>query len=293
MLEQTTWPQLRPLPAGEPPERGAEIDPLQLFLNEASRFPLLSAEQEVELAKLVERGDKGAKERMINSNLRLVVATARRYGNHQLALLDVIQEGILGLIRATEKFDWRLGHKFSTYAMWWIREAIERGIANRARMIRMPVYMVERERKIRHLQRTLTAELGRDPTDAEIALAAKLPLAKVREVREAARPIVSLDTPVGESEEQSLGDLLVSDQRQPSEEVELRLSRESLRAALTSLPEREREVVKLRYGIDGEPNTVKQVMSRLDLSRDRVRRLESRALAKLARAPELEALRRA
>jgi RNA polymerase primary sigma factor len=283
--------ELRPLPTKEPPKRLEGVDALELFLDEVSRFPLLSAGEEIELAKRLERGDKGAKDRMINSNLRLVVSIARRYRSSQLGLLDVIQEGILGLIRATEKFDWRRGHKFSTYAVWWIREAIERGIANRARLIRMPVYMVERERKVRHLERTLTAELGRQPRDDEIALAAKLPIGQVREVREAARPITSLDVTVGDSEELSVGDLLVSDQRQPPEEVELLLRRESLRAALTKLPEHEREVVKLRYGIDREPNTVEQVMNLLDLSRDRVRRLESKALARLARTPELEALR--
>jgi RNA polymerase primary sigma factor len=283
--------ELRPLPTKEPPKRLEGVDALELFLDEVSRFPLLDASEEIELAKRIERGDKGAKDRMINSNLRLVVSIARRYRGSQLGLLDVIQEGILGLIRATEKFDWRRGHKFSTYAVWWIREAIERGIANRARLIRMPVYMVERERKVRHLERTLTAELGRQPRDDEIALAAKLPIGQVREVREAARPITSLDVAVGDSEELSVGDLLVSDQRQPPEEVELLLRRESLRAALTKLPEHEREVVKLRYGIDREPNTVEQVMNLLDLSRDRVRRLESKALARLARTPELEALR--
>ncbi len=291
MSAGTGAPELRPLPTNESPERVEGVGALELFLDEVSRFPLLSAAEEIELAKRIERGDKGAKDRMINSNLRLVVSIARRYRHQQLGLLDVIQEGILGLIRATEKFDWRRGHKFSTYAVWWIREAIERGIANRARLIRMPVYIVERERKIRHLERTLTAELGREPTDTEIALAAKLPLRQVTEVREAARPVTSLDLLVGEDEEASLGDLIVSDQRQPPEEVELLLRRESLRAALTKLPEHEREIVKLRYGIDREPNTVEQVMNRLDLSRDRVRRLESKALARLARTPELEALR--
>jgi RNA polymerase primary sigma factor len=283
--------ELRPLPTSEPRERVGAADALELFLDEVSRFELLSAAEEIELAKRIERGDQGAKDRMINSNLRLVVSIARRYRGQQLGLIDVIQEGILGLIRATEKFDWRRGHKFSTYAVWWIREAIERGIANRARLIRMPVYMIERERKLRHLERTLTAELGREPADDEIALAAKLPVRRVKEVREAARPVTSLDVPVGDGEELSLGDMLVSDQRQPPEEVELLLRRESLLAALGKLPEPEREVVTLRYGIDGEQNTIEQVMSLLGLTRDRVRRLESRALALLARTPELEALR--
>jgi RNA polymerase primary sigma factor len=283
--------ELRPLPTNESPEWAGGVDALELFLDEVSRFALLSADEEIELAKRIERGDKGAKDRMINSNLRLVVSIARRYRTPQLGLLDVIQEGILGLIRATEKFDWRRGHKFSTYAVWWIREAIERGIANRARLIRMPVYMVERERKVRHVERALTAELGRAPSDDEIALEAKLPLRQIREVREVARPVTSLDMPVGEGEDASLGDLLVSDQHQPPEEVELLLRRESLRAALTKLPEREREVVELRFGIDREPSTVEQVMNLLNLSRDRVRRIESKALAHLARTPELETLR--
>jgi RNA polymerase primary sigma factor len=283
--------KLRPLPTSEPRERVGGADALELFLDEVSRFELLSGAEEIALAKRIERGDQGAKDRMINSNLRLVVSIARRYRGQQLGLIDVIQEGILGLIRATEKFDWRRGHKFSTYAVWWIREAVERGIANRARLIRMPVYMIECERKLRHLERTLTAELGREPADDEIALAAKLPVRRVKEVREAARPVTSLDVPVGDGEELSLGDMLVSDQRQPPEEVELLLRRESLLAALGKLPEPEREVVTLRYGIDGEQNTIEQVMSLLGLTRDRVRRLESRALALLARTPELEALR--
>jgi RNA polymerase primary sigma factor len=279
--------RLRPTPPDEELQGGESVSALELFLSEVGRFPLLSPAEEIELAKRIERGDKGAKDRMISSNLRLVVSIARKYRGQQLALLDVIQEGILGLIRATEKFDWRLGHKFSTYAVWWIRESIERGIANRARIIRMPVYMVERERKIRHLERTLTAEIGREPADDEIALAANLPLAQVREVREAARPVVSLDVPVDENEEVSLGDLLVSDQSQPAEEAEVNLRRESLHSALRNLPERERQVVKLRYGIGGEPNSIEQVTRRLGLSRSLVRRLESQALARLARSREL------
>src|SRR5436189_3508241 len=171
----------------------ATTDALQLFLNEAARWPLLTAEEEVELAKAIERGDARAKERMINSNLRLVVSIAKRYQGHGLTLLDLIQEGIIGLIRAVEKFDWRKGYKFSTYATWWIRQAVQRGVANKARTIRMPVHIVDRERKIARAERDLVATLERPPTDEEIAERSKLPVKQVREVRTAARAVASLD----------------------------------------------------------------------------------------------------
>jgi RNA polymerase primary sigma factor len=276
---------------GPTADAAATVDALDLFLREVGRYPLLTPAQELALARRIERGDKEAKDRLISSNLRLVISIARKYRSHQLALLDVIQEGILGLIRAAEKFDWRRGHRFSTYAVWWIRESIERGIANRARLIRMPVYMIERERKVRHLQRSLTAELGRAPTDEEIATAAKLPPRQVAELRDAARAVTSLDLPVGDDDEVSLGDLLVCDQSHPAEEVEVVMRREALRRAIEKLPERERQIVKLRYGIDEEPTTIDQVTHIMSLSRDRVRRLESQALAHLARAPEVDALR--
>src|SRR5436189_3271990 len=176
----------------------ATTDALQLFLNEAARWPLLTAEQEVELAKRIERGDVAAKERMINSNLRLVVSIAKRYQGHGLTLLDLIQEGIIGLIRAVEKFDWRKGYKFSTYATWWIRQAVQRGVANKSRTIRIPVHIVEREQKIGRAERELVTKLERAPTDAEVARRAKLPIKQVREVRDAARAVTSLDRPVGE-----------------------------------------------------------------------------------------------
>src|ERR687887_5633 len=226
----------------------ATTDALQLFLNEAGRWPLLTAEEEVELAKRIEEGDAEAKDRMINSNLRLVVSIAKRYQGHRLSLLDLIQEGILGLIRAAEKFDWRRGFKFSTYATWWIRQAIERGIANRARMIRMPVYVIERERKIDRAERELFIRLGRQPTDREIADAAKLPIEQVHEVRSYARTVTSLDAPVGEDETTSFGELLESGEQEPDEEVEISLRKEMLHRALADLPEDERHVVVLRYG---------------------------------------------
>src|SRR5207253_5063179 len=184
----------------------ATTDALQLFLNEAGRWPLLTASEEVELAKLVERGDKEAKDRMINSNLRLVVSIAKRYQGHGLSLLDLIQEGIIGLIRAVEKFDWRRGYKFSTYATWWIRQAVQRGVANKARTIRIPVHIVEREQKIARAERDLVVKLGRPPEDAEVAKAAKLPLKQVREVREAARAVASLDKPLGDEGDTAFGD---------------------------------------------------------------------------------------
>src|SRR5437773_7975836 len=193
----------------------ATTDALQLFLNEAGRWPLLTAEEEVELAKRIERGDKEAKERMLNSNLRLVVSIAKRYQGHDLHLLDLIQEGIIGLIRAVEKFDWRKGFKFSTYATWWIRQAVQRGVANKSRTIRIPVHIVEREQKISRAARELTAELEREPTDQEISKRSKLPLKQVREVRQAARAVTSLDRPIGTDSEGTFGELIASEQVDP------------------------------------------------------------------------------
>src|SRR5581483_7681377 len=181
-------------------------DSLQLFLNEAGRYKLLTAAEEVELAKRIERGDQAAKDLMINSNLRLVVSIAKRYQGHGLSLLDLIQEGIIGLIRAVEKFDWRRGYKFSTYATWWIRQAVQRGVANKSRTIRIPVHIVEREQKLARAERELLLELERPPPDEELARRAKLPLKHVREVRGAARAVASLDKPVGEDGDTSFGE---------------------------------------------------------------------------------------
>jgi RNA polymerase primary sigma factor len=267
-------------------------DALRLFLNEVSRYPLLSADDEVALSKRVEAGDREAKDRMVNSNLRLVVSIARRYYGHQLALLDLIQEGILGLIRATEKFDWRRGYKFSTYATWWIREAIERAIANRARTIRMPIHMVERERKMVRVERELRMRLQREPTDEEIAGAARLSMKQVGEVRRANRTVVSLDAPFGDGYDVTVADRVASEEEAPAEQVELSLRQESLRKAVSTLPPKERQVVELRYGITGqEPKTIQQTVRELGMSRDSVRRTEANALARLARARELEGLR--
>jgi RNA polymerase primary sigma factor len=270
----------------------ATTDALQLFLQEVRRYPLLTAAEEVDLAKRIERGDDHAKHRMINSNLRLVVSIARRYQGHDLALLDLIQEGILGLIRASEKFDWRRGFKFSTYATWWIRQAVERGIANGSRMIRLPVYIVERERLIARTERTLATKLGRQPTDEEIARTARLPLRQVHDVKEVARTVTSLDKPVGDEHQTTFGELIVSGETEVAEEVEVSLREEALREALVELPESEREVIRLRYGLTNEqlPQTLEQVMSRLGISRNRVRRLEAEGLSRLAARRELAAI---
>jgi len=266
-------------------------DALQLFLREVSRFELLTAEQEVDLAKRIERGDRQAKALMVNANLRLVISIARRYQGNELTLLDLIQEGILGLMRATEKFDWRRGYKFSTYATWWIRQAVERGIANGARMIRLPVYVAEREKRIARAHRRLAPRLGRPPTEEEVAAEAGLTVQQVVELRAAARTVTSLDKPVGEGET-SFGDLLPSDDREPAEEVELSLREEVVRKAMAELPDDQRAVLELRFGIAAgmEPRTIDEVVAQLGISRNRVRRLEAAGLARLARRREIAAL---
>jgi RNA polymerase primary sigma factor len=270
----------------------ATTDALQLFLNEIRRYPLLTAQQEVELSKRIEQGDLAAKERMINSNLRLVVSIAKKYQGQELSLLDLIQEGIFGLIRAAEKFDWRKGYKFSTYATFWIRQAIQRGLANKARTIRIPVHIGQRERKIVRAERDLSAKLGREPTDDEIAREAELPLDQVEEVREAARTVTSLDRPVGEEGETALGDLLEGGGPPPDQEVEVSLSEQLLRRTIEELPDAERDVIRLRFGLTGdEPQPLRETGRRLGLSAERVRQIESRALKRLAMRRELEALR--
>jgi RNA polymerase primary sigma factor len=271
----------------------ATTDALQLFLNEAGRWPLLTKEEEVALAKLIERGDTEAKERMINSNLRLVVSIAKRYQGHGLSLLDLIQEGIIGLIRAVEKFDWRRGFKFSTYATWWIRQAVQRGVAKKSRTIRIPVHIADREQKIARAERTLAPKLGRQPTDEEIAQQAKLPLKQLREVREAARAITSLDRPIGSEGDAAFGDLFASDQAQPEEELTVSLEQDVLHRAVSQLPDREQEVLKLRYGLNGDqdPASLEAIGRELGLTRERVRQIEANALEQLAVNREIEALK--
>jgi RNA polymerase primary sigma factor len=267
-------------------------DALQLFMNEVSRHRLLTAEEEVALAKRIERGDQEAKERMINSNLRLVVSLAKKYHAAELSLLDLIQEGILGLIRAAEKFDWRRGYKFSTYATWWIRQAIERGIANKARAIRMPVHVLQRERRLTRAERELGVELGRPPTDDELAARVQLPLKQLRDVRDAARVLTSLDRPVGEQEETTLGELLDSGDPNVEETVEVSLREDAVRRAVSELPDPEQAVVKLRYGLNGDPDpkSIEEVVRQLGMLRDSVKRVESRALERLSQMREIDGL---
>jgi len=273
----------------------ATTDSLQLFLNEAGRYPLLTAAQEVALAKRIEQGDKEAKDLLVNSNLRLVVSIAKKYQGHGLTLLDLIQEGIIGLIRAAEKFDWRKGFKFSTYATWWIRQAVQRGVANKARTIRIPVHIVEREQKIARAERELVAKLERAPTDAEVAEQSRLPVKQVREVRAAARAVASLDRPVGEDDSASFGDLFASDEATPDEQLEVSLTEKALHAAVAELPEREQSILKLRYGLDGseEPKSLEEIGRILGITRERVRQLEAEALRHLAEQRELRALQAA
>jgi RNA polymerase primary sigma factor len=270
-------------------------DALQLFLNEAGRYPLLTAPQEVELAKRIERGDKEAKDLMVNSNLRLVVSIAKKYQGHGLSLLDLIQEGIIGLIRAAEKFDHRKGFKFSTYATWWIRQAVQRGVANKARTIRIPVHIVEREQKISRAERELVAKLERAPTDEEVSKKAKLPVKQVREVRQAARAVASLDKPVGEDDSASFGDLFASEDRRPDEQVEVQLTEKALRSAVAELPEREQRIVRLRYGLDGDedPKSLEEIGRIMGITRERVRQLEAEALRRLAERREIAAIKSA
>jgi RNA polymerase primary sigma factor len=271
----------------------ATTDSLQLFLNEAGRYPLLTAAEEVELAKKIERGDAAAKNRMINSNLRLVVSIAKKYQGHGLSLLDLIQEGVIGLIRAVEKFDWRRGYKFSTYATWWIRQAVQRGVANKSRTIRIPVHIADREQRMNRAERELSVKLRRPPTDEEIAEAAKISLKHLREVREAARAVTSLDKPLGDDNDASIGDLVgVAEGAPVEEEVEISLTEDTLKRALDDLPERERTVLSLRYGLGvEEPTSLEEIGRRLGITRERVRQIEAVALERLAVSREIEALR--
>jgi RNA polymerase primary sigma factor len=276
---------------GPPLALESTTDALQLFLREAARHRLLTAAQEVELAKRIELGDSQAKAAMIQSNLRLVVSIAKNYRNQGLPFLDLIQEGTLGLIRAVEKFDWRRGFKFSTYATWWIRQAVARALADKGRTIRMPVHIVERMQKMNRAERNLWAQLGREPSLDEIADEASLTMAQVLEVRAAARASTSLDAPVGDTDDAVLGDFVAGDDPLPEERVELQLRSEALRSALRALPERERSVVTLRYGLDGgEARTLEEIGRTLGLTRERVRQIELDSLRRLAAVQEMRAV---
>src|ERR687891_1706454 len=267
---------------------------LQLFFNEARKHPLLTAEEEIELAKRIERGDLEAKDRMVNSNLRLVISVARKYQGQGLPLGDLIQEGMLGLIRAVEKFDWRKGFKFSTYGTLWIRQAIGRGLANSGRTVRLPVHIVARARKIQDAERKLAVELGRSPSEEEIAAFVDLPLDEVADIRRADRGPTSLDQGVGEDGETALGDLIAGEGPTVEEEVVSTMEDDRLREAVDTLPDAERDVITLRFGLDREqPQALRETGRRLGLSSERVRQLEDRALRRLAQDDAVAALREA
>ena len=271
----------------------ATTDTLQLFLNEIGRHRLLTPDEEIDLSKRIERGDLVAKDRMINANLRLVVSIAKKYQGSELTLLDLIQEGILGLIRAVEKFDWRRGYRFSTYATWWIRQAVERGMDAKARTIKLPINLVRNQRKVARAENALAAKLDRPPTDAEVAAEAQMPLEELRALRDAARTVTSLDRPLGEGEDAAFGDLLPGDGPAPEDVVHVSLSEQTLRRALGELPDRERTVVELRTASPGEPTPLREIGRQLGITPERVRQIESRALGRLGRMRELEALRQA
>ncbi len=269
------------------------LDSLRLYLRSIGRVSLLTAEQEVSLAKRIERGDMVAKQRMIEANLRLVVSIAKSYLGRGLTFLDLIQEGSMGLIRAVEKFDYRRGYKFSTYATWWIRQAVTRAIADKGRTIRIPVHMVEKLNKVVHVERQLVQQLGREPTSEEIAAELETNVREVRDVLRMAQQPVSLEKPIGEEEESELGDF-VEDQtaESPFELASERLRRENLRRALAALPEREREVIEMRFGLTGErPYTLEEVGRAFNVTRERIRQIENHTLKKLEALPEAQRLR--
>jgi RNA polymerase primary sigma factor len=269
------------------------LDSLRLYLRSIGRVALLTADQEVALAKRIERGDMVAKQRMIEANLRLVVSIAKSYLGRGLTFLDLIQEGSMGLIRAVEKFDYRRGYKFSTYATWWIRQAVTRAIADKGRTIRIPVHMVEKLNKVVHVERQLVQQLGREPTSEEIAAELETNVREVRDVLRMAQQPVSLEKPIGEEEESELGDF-VEDQtaESPFELASERLRRENLRRALAALPEREREVIEMRFGLTGErPYTLEEVGRAFNVTRERIRQIENHTLKKLEALPEAQRLR--
>ena len=269
-------------------------DAMSIFLREVSRYPLLTADEEKELARRVEAGDAAAKERMVNSNLRLVVSIARRYRSPELSLLDLIQEGTLGLIRAVEKFDWRRGFRFSTYATLWIQQAIQRALANQSRTIRLPVHVVEHQQKVSRAERQLLARTFREPSIAEIAEEARLPEERVALVRDLPRAVTSLDRPVGEDEGATLGELVAAPAEEPLADLEVNLRNDALEQALAELPERDAHVLRLRFGLgDEEPRTLTDVAKTLGVSRERVRQIEANALRRLAEMRELTAELRA
>jgi len=269
------------------------LDSLRLYLRSIGRVELLTAEQEVELAKRIEKGDMAAKRHMVEANLRLVVSIAKGYLGRGLSFLDLIQEGSLGLIRAVEKFDYRRGYKFSTYATWWIRQAVTRAIADKARTIRIPVHMVEKLNRVTQVERQLVQKLGREPEPAEIAAELEMTVREVRDILRVAQMPVSLEKPVGDEEESELGDFVADDTvEEPFEVATENLQREDIQKALDALPERERQVIELRYGLRGhEPLTLEEVGRAFGVTRERIRQIENNTLRKLKQLPEAQRLR--
>jgi len=269
------------------------LDSLRLYLREIGKVPLLTADQEVYLAKRIERGDMSAKTQMIEANLRLVVSIAKSYLGRGLSFLDLIQEGSLGLIRAVEKFDYRKGYKFSTYATWWIRQAVTRAIADKARTIRIPVHMVEKLNKVVHIERQLVQRLGREPQPEEIAVELEMTTDEVREILRMAQLPVSLEKPIGEEEESELGDFVQDEQAEsPFDTASVQLRREDIQKALDSLPERERKVIELRFGLTGaQPCTLEEVGRAFGVTRERIRQIENNTLKRLETLPEAQGLK--
>jgi len=269
------------------------LDSLRLYLRSIGQVELLTAAQEVELAKRIERGDMLAKRQMVEANLRLVVSIAKGYLGRGLSFLDLIQDGSLGLIRAVEKFDYRRGYKFSTYATWWIRQAVTRAIADKARTIRIPVHMVEKLNRLAHVERQLVQRLGREPEPHEIAAELRWSLSDVRDMLRVAQTPISLEKPVGDEDDSELGDFVADDANaEPFEEASEHLQREGVRRALDALPERERQVIELRYGLSGlEPLTLEEVGRTFGVTRERIRQIESNTLKKLKCLPEAQMLR--
>jgi RNA polymerase primary sigma factor len=284
-LEAREIDVLAPVRAGtvEANQGSSSTDALTLFLNRAGRYPLLTAAEEVALAKRIERGDAAAKERMINSNLRLVISIAKRYQGHDVPLLDLVQDGVIGLNRAVEKFDWRRGFKFSTYATWWIRQACQRAISSQSKTIRVPSHVEERRVKLSRARRQLETRLGREPTRDELAEATGLSQAHVDEALDVAEARVSLNQTVGAEDEGELGDLFSDPSADdPAEEALQSLERLGIRRSVATLPELERRVVELRFGLDGDPQPLESIGKELGISRERVRQLEADALEQLA-----------
>jgi RNA polymerase primary sigma factor len=269
------------------------LDSLRLYLRSIGRVQLLTAEREVALAKRIERGDLYAKQDMVEANLRLVVSIAKGYLGRGLSFLDLIQEGSLGLIRAVEKFDYRRGYKFSTYATWWIRQAVTRAIADKGRTIRIPVHMVEKLNKVVHVERQLVQALGREPTPDEIATELECTVREVRDIQRMAQQPVSLEKPIGEEEESELGDFVEDEGAiSPFDQASENLRRENVRKALDALPQREREVIEMRFGLTGaRPYTLEEVGRAFNVTRERIRQIENHTLKKLESLPEAQRLR--